>query len=115
MLRREETLDRSIDRKVKILLSLRKELANGQPQEPQTSESTSAPPAPADGDNNADMAHISETLEAQVSRHSREACPPAEAGGENPLEGPHSRPGGNPSSCELAWNRAYAGLELLHF
>lgn len=42
MLRREETLDRSIDRKIKLLLSLRKEAAKL--QEPQTSESRSAPP-----------------------------------------------------------------------
>ncbi len=41
MLRREETLDRSIDRKIKLLLSLRKAVA--QPQKPQTLESRSAP------------------------------------------------------------------------
>ena len=41
MLRREETLDRSIDRKIKLLLSLRK--AAAQTQKPQTLESRSAP------------------------------------------------------------------------
>ena len=41
MLRREETLDRSIDRKIKLLLSLRK--AAARTQNPQTLESRSAP------------------------------------------------------------------------
>ena len=41
MLRREETLDRSIDRKIKLLLSLRK--AAAQTQKPQILESRSAP------------------------------------------------------------------------
>jgi hypothetical protein len=41
MLRREETLDRAIDRKIKLLLSLRKPAA--QTQKPQTLESRSAP------------------------------------------------------------------------
>jgi hypothetical protein len=41
MLRREESLDRAIDRKVKLLLSLRK--AAAQRQKPQTLESRSAP------------------------------------------------------------------------
>ena len=41
LLRREESLDRAIDRKVKLLLSLRKPAA--QTQEPQTLESRSAP------------------------------------------------------------------------
>jgi hypothetical protein len=41
LLRREETLDRSIDRKIKLLLSLRKEAA--QTQKPQTLGSGSAP------------------------------------------------------------------------
>jgi len=52
LLRREESLDRAIDRKVKLLLSLRK--AAARTQEPQTLESRSAPaedvgsPAPID-------------------------------------------------------------------
>jgi len=41
MLRREESLDRAIDRKIKLLLSLRK--AAAQTQKPQTLESRSAP------------------------------------------------------------------------
>ena len=52
LLRREESLDRAIDRKIKLLLSMRK--AAARTQEPQTSESRSAPaedvraPAPID-------------------------------------------------------------------
>ena len=41
LLRREESLERAIDRKIKLLLSLRK--APARTQEPQTLESTSAP------------------------------------------------------------------------
>jgi len=43
MVRREGALDRSIDRKVRILLALRKQFAAAQPQEPETLESRSAP------------------------------------------------------------------------
>jgi hypothetical protein len=67
LLRREESLDRAIDRKIKLLLSLRKaaartqepqtlesRTAEDQPQNPQTLESRSAPaedlgaPVPSD-------------------------------------------------------------------
>ena len=48
MLRREGALDRSIDRKIRILLSLRKGYATGQPQEPQTLEGRSALPGDDD-------------------------------------------------------------------
>ena len=74
MVRREGALDRSIDRKVKILLSLRKQFATSQPQKPQTLESghrpqplesRSAPPG-TNGENEPDTAHIEETLEAGI-------------------------------------------------
>ena len=101
MLRREETLDRSIDRKVKILLSLRKQFATSQPQKPQTLESghkpqplesRSAPPG-TNGDNEPDTAHIDDTIEAPSARH--------------------SRAGGNPSSSSLTWTPAYAGVTAM--
>ena len=46
MLRREETLDRSIDRKIKLLLSLRKEAAKS--PKPESLESSCAPPGEED-------------------------------------------------------------------
>jgi hypothetical protein len=55
MLRREAALDRSIDRKVRILLSLRKE-----------SPAAHLPSAPTNGDNDQDMAHIDNTLETDI-------------------------------------------------
>ena len=48
MVRREGALDRSIDRKVRILLALRKQCAAAQPQKPQTLESRSELPGDDD-------------------------------------------------------------------
>jgi hypothetical protein len=55
MLGREAALDRSIDRKVRILLALRKEFAT-----------SDLPSTSADGDNDPDMAHTDNTLERDV-------------------------------------------------
>ena len=68
MLRREESLDRAIDRKVKLLLSLRKTAAKT--QAPQTLESRSAPAE--------DVGAPAEDLAAPVPSH-EEPCP--EGGG----------------------------------
>jgi hypothetical protein len=54
MLRQEGALDRSIDRKVRILLRLRK-------------ESTNLPTAPADQDDGARMENIEEALDGDIS------------------------------------------------
>ena len=97
MLRREGALDRAIDRKVRILLALRKEFPDPNPLA-----------SPPDQGDDAEMEDIKKILGIDIPsedpgvRHSPEACPPAEAGNGNPLEGRHSRAGGNPSSCGLS-------------
>ena len=97
MLRREETLDRAIDRKVRILLALRKEFPDPNPLA-----------SPPDQGDDAEMEDIKKILGIDIPSedpgvsHSPKACPPAEAGNGNPMEGRHSRAGGNPSSCGLS-------------
>jgi hypothetical protein len=115
MLRREGALDRAIDRKVKILLALRKEFPDPK-----------LPASLTDQGDDAEMEEIKKLLGIDIpsedpvarhsreggnpleGRHSREACPPAQAGGGNPLEERHSREGGNSSSSGLTWSPAYA-------
>jgi hypothetical protein len=65
MVRQQDALDRSIDRKVRILLAMRKEFPTG-----------GLPSIAPDEDNDPNMAPIDKTAEAPGARHSREACPP---------------------------------------
>jgi hypothetical protein len=65
MVRQQGALDRSIDRKVRILLAMRKELPTG-----------GLPTIPPNGDNDPNMAHIDKTVEAPGACHSHQACPP---------------------------------------
>jgi hypothetical protein len=99
MVRQQGALDRSIDRKVRILLAMRKELPTG-----------GLPSVPSNGDNDPNMARIDKTVEAPGACHSRQACAPRKLGS------------GNPSSCGLTWTpalrqaqgRLYAGVTTTH-
>jgi hypothetical protein len=95
MVRQEGALDRSIDRKVRILLALRKQFPTGGP-----------PSVAPDEDSDPNMAHIDKTVEAPGARHSREKLALSLS------------KGGNPPSCGLTWTpalrqaqgRLYAGV-----
>jgi hypothetical protein len=69
MLRQEAALDRSIDRKVKILLALRKQSLAGD-----------LPSTASDADNEPSMAHVNETPEDRGARHSRGGGNPSSCG-----------------------------------
>jgi hypothetical protein len=69
MLRQEAALDRSIDRKVRILLALRKEFAT-----------SDLPSAAAEADNDPSMAQVDEMPEDRGARHSRESGNPSSCG-----------------------------------
>jgi hypothetical protein len=77
----------SIDRKVRILLALRKELASG-----------NLPGTAAEGDNHPNMDRAGEAVECPSARHSPEKLPLRLA------------TGGNPSSCGLAHTPTDAGM-----
>jgi hypothetical protein len=85
MVRQEAALDRSIDRKVRILLALRKEFLAG-----------NLPGNATNGDNEANMCRTDEGVECPRARHSPEGLAPSLARG------------GNPSSCGLTQTPAYA-------
>jgi hypothetical protein len=87
MLRREAALDRSIDRKVRILLAMRKALAAG-----------NLPGNATNADNEANMRRTDETVECPGAHHSPERLAPGLA------------TGGNPSSCGLTQTPIDAGM-----
>jgi hypothetical protein len=87
MVRQQAALDRSVDRKVRILLALRKEFRTG-----------ALPSIPPNGDNDPNMAQIDKTVEAPGARHSREKLALSLS------------KSGNPSSCGLTWTPAHAGV-----
>jgi len=113
LLRREETLDRAIDRKIKILLGLRKESRMAQRQKAQSVESEAgeetaghspsppgdaACPAPGNGDE-----------EAGKGSEVRVACVAREGGNGNPTGGGESHQGGESPSGALPWTGGQAG------
>jgi hypothetical protein len=76
MLRQEAALDRSIDRKVRILLALRKEFAAG-----------NLPANATNGNNESDMRRSDEAVEFPRAGHSPERLAPSLATGGNPFVG----------------------------
>jgi hypothetical protein len=85
MLRREGALDRAIDRKVRILLALRKEFPDPNPLA-----------CPTDQGDDAEIEDIKKLLGIDIPSEDAVAS--------------HSREGGNPSSCGPTWTPAYAGV-----